>query len=125
MARLKDFQQYDTVKITRVLRISSNTVKDPSKREPKPGDVATIIEIYTSPPGYELECSNPITGITEWLEAFTNEDLEVERWVPHTKQSNKSSLLRFRATFSPSAKHKRRHFPKMTHLQSQDSEPQD
>jgi hypothetical protein len=48
-----------------------------NRRAPQIGDVATIIEVYSDPPGYELECSNE-HGITEWLAGFKADDIELE-----------------------------------------------
>jgi hypothetical protein len=39
--------------------------------------VATIVEIYLEPPGYELECSDGC-GVTQWLMAFGLGDVELE-----------------------------------------------
>ncbi|SHG63732.1 hypothetical protein SAMN05428948_1386 [Massilia sp. CF038] len=47
-------------------------------RQPRVGDVAYVIEIYEGPPGYELECSGE-NGITEWLLAFSPEEVELEK----------------------------------------------
>ncbi|ATQ73396.1 hypothetical protein CR152_01880 [Massilia violaceinigra] len=46
-------------------------------RQPRVGDVATIVEIYLEPAGYELECSDG-GGITQWLMAFGLGDVELE-----------------------------------------------
>lgn len=47
-------------------------------REPRVGDVAWVIEIYESPPGYYLECSDK-DGITEWMQIFRPEEIELEK----------------------------------------------
>jgi hypothetical protein len=46
-------------------------------RQPAIGDVATIVEIYSNPPGYELE-RNDENGITQWLLAFGPDDVELD-----------------------------------------------
>lgn len=47
------------------------------ERLPKLGDIGTILEIYESPePAYEVECSDPGTGITVWLEAMYPDEVE-------------------------------------------------
>jgi hypothetical protein len=46
-------------------------------RPPRVGDVATIIEVYDTPPGYELECSGE-GGITEWMLSFSSEEADFE-----------------------------------------------
>lgn len=46
-------------------------------RQPEVGDIATIVELYSSPSGYELECSDA-NGITQWLMAFRPEDVVLE-----------------------------------------------
>ena len=46
-------------------------------RRPALGDVATIIEICATPPGYELECCDH-NGITQWMMAFPTDAIELE-----------------------------------------------
>jgi hypothetical protein len=71
------FAQYDVVKIVLFLT-RKHAQKDVfNKREPHVGDVATIIEIYTDPLGYELECCDE-QGITEWMIAFGPDEIELE-----------------------------------------------
>jgi len=69
---------YDVVRI-KSLRVPMQVEPDGiSTRAPRVGDVATVIEIHESPPGYELECSGS-GGTTEWLRAFAPSDVELER----------------------------------------------
>jgi hypothetical protein len=71
------FRQYDVVRV-KALTLQANTLLDEfNRRQPVIGDVATIVEIYLSPPGYELECSG-VDGITQWLVAFGPDDVELE-----------------------------------------------
>lgn len=63
------FAQYDVVKIIRFLTKNPVQTDVFNKREPRVGDVVAIIEIYTDPLGYELECCDE-QGITEWMIAF-------------------------------------------------------
>jgi len=71
------FRQYDVVRV-KALTVQPNTPLDEfNRRQPVIGDVATIVEIYSSPPGYELECSDA-DGITQWLIAFGPDDVELE-----------------------------------------------
>lgn len=47
-------------------------------RHPKVGDIGTVLEIYPTPElGFEVECSNPDTGETVWLEAMHADEIEV------------------------------------------------
>lgn len=46
-------------------------------RSPQIGDVATVVDVYDHPPGYELECVTP-QGETLWLESFTEEEVSLE-----------------------------------------------
>ncbi len=71
------FAQYDVVKIIRFLTKNSVQMDVFNKREPRVGDVAAIIEIYTDPLGYELECCDE-QGITEWMIAFGPDEIELE-----------------------------------------------
>jgi hypothetical protein len=51
-----------------------------SKRAPRVGDVCYIIEVYEGPRrGLELECSDPRTGETEWMETFDEAEIGLER----------------------------------------------
>nr|WP_315473175.1 hypothetical protein [uncultured Undibacterium sp.] len=47
------------------------------RRPPKLGDIATILEIYSDPPGFELECSDK-AGNTVWLLGFQEKDVQLE-----------------------------------------------
>lgn len=69
--------QYDVVKVKAIRRDVSFEPDDTNRRPPRVGDIATIVEIYANPPGYELECRDH-EGITEWLLAFRPEDIELE-----------------------------------------------
>lgn len=71
------FAQYDVVKIVRFLTEKHVQTDVFNKRKPHVGDVAAIIEIYTDPLGYELECCNE-QGITEWMIAFEPDEIELE-----------------------------------------------
>ena len=58
------FKQYDLVKLIEINKKYDEDYLKYNKRLPRIGDIATIIEIYTSPClGYELECSDK-NGIT-------------------------------------------------------------
>lgn len=71
------FAQYDFVKIIRFLTKNPVQTNAFNKGEPHVGDVASIIEIYTDPLGYELECCDE-QGITEWVIAFEPDEIELE-----------------------------------------------
>jgi hypothetical protein len=46
---------------------------------PKPGDIATISEIYTEPAmGVELVCCGE-NGMTRWLETFERSEIRIEK----------------------------------------------
>jgi hypothetical protein len=48
-------------------------------RHPRVGDVGTVLEVYTAPElAYEVECSDPATGETLWLNAMFPDELEVD-----------------------------------------------
>lgn len=71
------FAQYDVVKVK---GFSTDKHAEPNafdRRPPKVGDVATIVEIYSNPAGYELECSDA-DGVTEWMIAFAPHEVELE-----------------------------------------------
>ena len=72
-----DFKQYDAVRLKKI-NVPIPCAKDEfNLRQPELGDIAYIIEIYSNPPGYELECSDA-NGITQWLISFSHEDVELE-----------------------------------------------
>lgn len=68
---------YDVVKIKKLHKPVDFQPDGASVRAPIVGDVAAVIEVYTTPPGYELECSGG-NGITIWLHAFAPEEVELE-----------------------------------------------
>jgi hypothetical protein len=73
-----EIKLYDTVRI-KAFRHPVDVEPDKfNRRPPRVGDIACVIEIYANPPGYELECSDG-NGITEWLHAFSPEDIELDR----------------------------------------------
>jgi len=70
-------KQYDTVKLIG-LHVPTPLLADAfNLRQPVIGDVAAIVEVYSNPSGYELECSDR-NGITQWLMAFRPDDIELE-----------------------------------------------
>ena len=46
-------------------------------RSPQVGDIATVVDLYDHPPGYELECATP-QGETLWLESFADDEVSLE-----------------------------------------------
>ena len=71
------FKQYDTVRITKLRETPAVDTLGISRRLPKVGDVAAIVEVYETPSlGYELECTS--AGQTEWLHSFRAEDIDLE-----------------------------------------------
>ncbi len=68
---------YDVVNIKELHKLIDFQRDGMSVRAPSVGDVATVIEVYTNPQGYELECSGK-DGITIWLYAFALEEVELE-----------------------------------------------
>jgi hypothetical protein len=70
------FSQYDTVTVKRILVPIASQHNQFDLRPPMVGDVACIVEVYTDPAGYELECSDA-NGITQWLIAFAPDEVEL------------------------------------------------
>lgn len=68
------FKQYDVVKVVALHALKQEIGHSFDLRPPRIGDIATIVEIYATPPGYELECSDK-EGITQWLQAFAPGDI--------------------------------------------------
>ena len=68
--------QYQVVKVVAIRdnRFASRPI--PFQRYPAIGDSGVILEVYTDPePAFEVECSDPNTGVTIWLEAMYPEEL--------------------------------------------------
>jgi hypothetical protein len=71
---------YDAVTIKALRQSVRSGLGKDDIRQPQVGDVAWVIEIYDHPPGYELECSDK-NGITEWMQAFSPEEIKLEKVV--------------------------------------------
>ena len=71
------FAQYDVVRLAAILLPLTESDSVFNLCRPAVGDVATIVEIYSTPPGYELECSDG-SGATQWLMAFAPNEIELE-----------------------------------------------
>ena len=74
------FSQYDVVRILDLVssplsRASSSGI---GEETPSVGDIATVLEVYSNPPGYELECCS-VDGSTRWVMAFAPSDLVLEK----------------------------------------------
>jgi hypothetical protein len=72
---MKPLREFDTV---RVLRPSERHLSQPGLREPRPGDVGTVIDIRESGTDcvvYMVEKVAP-DGYTVWLAAFQRAELE-------------------------------------------------
>lgn len=69
---------YDVVRVVGILNDAVLTDSPHHQRPPRVGDQATILAIYTDPPGFELECSDS-NGITIWLGGYSPDDLVLER----------------------------------------------
>jgi len=67
--------QFDKVRIV-ALR-APRAVSLVGSRSPQVGDVATVVDVYDHPPGYELECVTP-QGETLWLESFAHDEVSLE-----------------------------------------------
>ena len=67
--------------VVRVVCIRANRFENKKvfyQRHPKVGDVGAVLEVYATPtPAYEVECSDPSTGSTIWLEAMYAEEIEL------------------------------------------------
>ncbi|MEW6023671.1 MAG: hypothetical protein AB1807_16195 [Pseudomonadota bacterium] len=74
---MSSIQIYDVVRIKDLRQPVDFQPDGTSVRAPSVGDVAAVIEVYSNPPGYELECSGK-DGITIWIWSFAPEDVELE-----------------------------------------------
>lgn len=71
------FKAFDVVRVT-AINTDKLLVSDAfNTRAPKVGDIATILEVYGDPYGFELECCD-IAGNTEWLIGVQEKDVRIE-----------------------------------------------
>ena len=85
------FSQYDVVRVVSILDKSSVLVDAPNcRRPPKVGDLATILEVYRDPYGFELECCDS-DGFTIWLGGYSPAQLLLE---PHFPQFRSQLMVR-------------------------------
>ena len=68
-------EQFDKVRIVALRGGRASPLV--GSRPPQVGDVATVVDVYDHPPGYELECVTP-QGATLWLESFTDDEVSLE-----------------------------------------------
>lgn len=67
-------KQYDIVQVV-ALRTGRFAQEAPSfQRHPRIGDIGTIVEVYAD--AFEIECCEPSTGVTIWLESMFPEELQ-------------------------------------------------
>lgn len=76
------FGRFDLVRILRISRPGHTPSISTWQREPRVGDVAVILDVYESPAGYELECTDD-TGRTLWVEPFRLDEIELELMKRH------------------------------------------
>lgn len=70
-------QQYDVVRVVAIRDSRFIGAEVFYERLPRIGDIGTILEIYSKPEvGYEVECSEPSTGFTIWLDAMYPDEIE-------------------------------------------------
>jgi hypothetical protein len=68
-------KQFDRV---RILALRDNQASSlVGSRSPQVGDIATVVDLYNHPLGYELECTTP-QGKTLWLESFAHDEVSLE-----------------------------------------------
>lgn len=68
--------QYDVVRVIRIRDARFDDAKVFYQRHPRVGDVGTVVEVYTNPIGFEVECCAAGDGKTTWLDAMYPEELE-------------------------------------------------
>ena len=68
-------EQFDKVRIVALRQKRASPLV--GSRSPQVGDVATVVDLYRNPGGYELECVTP-QGKTLWLESFTTDEVSLE-----------------------------------------------
>lgn len=74
----RNFKQYDVVEIMSFFKTKSIIKSKFDIKKPDFGDIVTIVEIYSKPTiEDELECSNPNTGETLWLQTFAPSEIQL------------------------------------------------
>jgi len=71
------FAQFDSVRLIRLHKAVAFEHDSFNRRPPRIGDIASVVEVHSNPPGYELECC-AANGETEWLLAFAPSDIELQ-----------------------------------------------
>jgi len=67
-------KQYDVVRVAAIRDGRFTRERPQYQRHPQVGDVGTILEVYGD--AFEVECSEPSTGVTIWLEAMFPDELQ-------------------------------------------------
>lgn len=81
---LAPLSQYDVVRVVSILDMAALLDQTSNcRRMPRVGDLATILEVYSDPFGFELECTDP-DGYTVWLGGYSLSQLQLAR---HCSQS--------------------------------------
>ena len=71
-------EQFEVVRVVGFRDNRFETAKAHYQRSPKVGDTGAVLEIYSEPErGFEVECSDPASGQTLWLEAMYPEEIEI------------------------------------------------
>jgi hypothetical protein len=74
-------KQYDSVRVVQIRDNRFDEAKVWFARRPALGDRGCVVEIYESrdgvEKGYEVECSDPSTGETIWLDVMFENELEL------------------------------------------------
>lgn len=67
-------KQYDVVRVAAIRGDRFARERPQYQRHPHVGDAGTILEVYDG--AFEVECSEPSTGFTIWLEAMYPDELQ-------------------------------------------------
>ncbi len=71
-------EQFEVVRVVGFRDSRFKTAKAHYLRPPKVGDTGTVLEVNSEPErGFEVECSDPASGQTVWLEAMYPEEVEI------------------------------------------------
>ena len=71
------FPQYSVVRVLGFCVPPSAEDDGISRRPPRVGDIACVVEVYSDPPGYEIECTAD-DGTCLWLHSFKSTDVQLE-----------------------------------------------
>ena len=73
---MPSISQYDVVRVVRIRDARFEAARVLYQRHPHVGDMGTVVEVYSNPIGFVVECCTAGDGYTTWLNTMYPEELE-------------------------------------------------